>query len=144
MDAAAWVCSGQWGDNLMRAIATGFFVTAIGYGLLGIVLGLDMAIRPDHAQMPTHAHLMVIRWLSFHVFAFFYFQMGDSAPRWLARVHFWLAQLSLAVLVVALWLIYAGRTQFDPLAGIGATGYAVSFLVFAVVALKTLSRRAPA
>ena len=36
------------------------------YGLAGLLLGLDMGIRHDHAELPTHAHIMVVGWVTFH------------------------------------------------------------------------------
>lgn len=125
----------------MRGIGRAFFATAIVYGILGMLLGLDMAMRHDHAELPTHAHIMVIGWLSFAIFGFFYALLGDVVPRWLAVAHHLLAQVSLAVLVVGLWLYYAGHTQFEPLAAIGSLGYAASFLLFAAAAFIAL--RAP-
>jgi hypothetical protein len=122
----------------MRPIARNFFVSAIVYGILGMVLGIAMAMRHDHAELPTHAHIMVIGWLSFAIFGFFYALLGNAVPRTLALTHFWLAQVSLAVLVVGLGLYYAGETQFEPLAAIGSIGYAASFFVFAYAALKAM------
>jgi heme/copper-type cytochrome/quinol oxidase subunit 1 len=125
---------------MMRGFAKAFFATAVVYGLLGMLLGLDMAMRHDHAELPTHAHIMVIGWLSFAIFGFFYHLLGQAVPPLLASLHFWLAQASLAVLVVALWLIYSGRPEFDPLAAVGAMGYAASFAIFAAgafIALRT-------
>ena len=54
----------------MRGIARGFFASAVVYGLLGMLLGLDMAIRHDHVELPTHAHIMVVGWLTFAIFGF--------------------------------------------------------------------------
>ncbi len=126
----------------MRGIARAFFAAAIAYGLLGMLLGLDMAIRHDHGQLPTHAHIMVAGWLSFAVFGLFYHHFGQAVPQLLASLHFWLAQASLAILVVGLWLYYSGRTEFEPLAAIGSIGYAAAFAVFAVgtfLAMRTPS-----
>jgi hypothetical protein len=125
-------------EKHMRGFAKIFFISALFYGLLGMLLGLDMAIRHDHAELPTHAHIMVIGWLSFAIFALFYFLFDEAVPVWIARTHFWLAQISLAVLVAGLWLYYAGHTQFEPLAAIGSIGYAVSFALFAAGALTAL------
>jgi hypothetical protein len=122
----------------MRGIARTFFATAVLYGVLGMALGLDMAMRHNHAELPTHAHIMVVGWLSFAVFAFFYHLFSGAVPHWLALAHVWLAQLSLAVLVIGLWLYYAGQTQYEPLAAIGSLGYALSFLLFATAALIAL------
>jgi cbb3-type cytochrome oxidase subunit 1 len=126
----------------MRSIARVFIISAVIYGILGMLLGLAMAMSHDHGQLPTHAHIMVIGWLSFAVFGLFYFVLGEAVPRWLAQTHFWLAQLSLAVLVAGLWLHYSGRTQFEFLAAIGSMAYAVSFVLFAVAALMAMRERA--
>ncbi len=122
----------------MRGIGKAFFATAVVYGILGMLLGLDMAMRHDHTELPTHAHIMVAGWLSFAIFGFFYALLGDAVPRWLARAHLWLAQVSLAVMVAGLLLYYSGSTQFEPLAAIGAMGYAVSFLLFAAAAFMAM------
>jgi hypothetical protein len=126
----------------MRGIARAFFVSALFYGLLGLSLGLHMAIGQDRAQMPTHAHIMVIGWLSFAVFGFFYHFFGQSVPQLLASLHFWVAEASVAIIVVGLWLVFSGRPEFEPLAAVGAIGYAGSFTVFTVGAIVAL--RAPA
>jgi hypothetical protein len=122
----------------MRGVARGFFAAAVVYGLLGMALGLDMAMRHDHVELPTHAHIMVVGWLSFAVFAFFYHALGASVPRWLALAHYILAQVSTAVMIAGLWLYYGGQTQFEPAAAIGALGYAASFVLFAIAAFIAL------
>jgi hypothetical protein len=127
----------------MQGIARAFFAAAVVYGLLGLLLGLHMAITHDHGQLVTHAHIMVAGWLSFAVFGFFYHLAGAAVPRLLALSHFWLAQASLALLVVGLYLYYAGQTQFEPLAAIGALAYAASFLLFTMATLLALRRSAP-
>jgi hypothetical protein len=118
-----------------------FFASAILYGVAGMVLGLHMAISHDHGQMPTHAHIMVIGWLSFFAFGIFYHLFRDAEARKLARVHFWLAQLSMLGLAIGLGLTYGGQTHLEPIAAISAIGYAISFLVFAVVAWPVLFER---
>jgi hypothetical protein len=125
----------------MQGLGRAFFVSALLYGVLGMLLGLDMGIRHDHGQMPTHAHIMVIGWLSFAVFGLFYASYDHAVPKVLAKLHFWLAQVSLAGLVIGLWLIYSGKTQFEPVAAISSIAYAASFLVFAVVALSAIRTR---
>ncbi len=118
----------------MRGLAKAFFVSALIYGILGLLLGIHMAIGHDHTQLPTHAHIMVIGWLSFAVFGFFYHFFGTAVPALLASLHFWLAQASLAIIVIGLWLYFSGRTEFEPLAAVGSVGYAASFVLFAAAA----------
>jgi hypothetical protein len=125
----------------MQGIGKAFFASALIYGVLGMLLGLHMGISQNHAQMPTHAHIMVIGWLSFAVFGFFYAYYGSAVSTMLARVHLWLAQISLAGLVIGLWLLYSGKTQYEPVVALSSMAYAVSFLVFAAVAMPVLRAR---
>ncbi|MDX2157517.1 MAG: hypothetical protein SFW09_13520 [Hyphomicrobiaceae bacterium] len=122
----------------MVGIARAFFTSALVYGVVGMLLGLSMAMQHNHSQMPTHAHVMVIGWVSFAIFGLFYTQHAKSVPRILSYIHFWLAQLSLLGLVVGLWLIYSGQTQYDPVAAVSSTAYALSFVLFAIIALLAM------
>ncbi|MEM7068474.1 MAG: hypothetical protein AAF478_06275 [Pseudomonadota bacterium] len=122
----------------MGFIVRGFLITAVLYGLLGLGYGLMMAITQDHGQMPTHAHIMVIGWVSFAIFGMFYKQYEEGVSLGLAKAHFWLAQISLLVLVIALTMVYSGNGAGDPIAAVSAIAYSVSFLVFSVVALKAV------
>ena len=122
----------------MTVITKGFFIAAVIYGLLGMILGLQMAITHDHGQMPTHAHIMVIGWVSFFLFGLFYLQFGERVNGTLARLHFWLAQISMVGLMIGLWLNYSGRTEYEPIAALSSIAYAVSFVLFAGTALPVI------
>ena len=56
----------------MTQLASRFFGSAIIYAVLGMTLGLVMGMTQDHSQMPTHAHLMLLGWVSFAIFGVFY------------------------------------------------------------------------
>ncbi len=125
----------------MHGIGKAFFASALVYGALGMLLGLHMAITKDHGQMPTHAHIMVIGWVSFAIFGLFYSAYGTSVSTVLSQFHFWLAQLSMAGLTIGLGLFYSGQPEYEPVAAVSAIAYAVSFLVFAVAAIASLRLR---
>ena len=131
----------DWEEWNLTGTARGFLTAAIVYGLLGMALGLHMAISQDHGQRPTHAHIMVIGWVSFFLFGLFYVHFGGAVRQWLAHVHFWLAQISMLGLMVGLYLFYSGQAQYEPVAAVSAIGYAVSFLAFAVTALPIIWSR---
>jgi cbb3-type cytochrome oxidase subunit 1 len=125
----------------MNGIARGFLVSAVAYGLLGMLLGLHMGITHNHGQMPTHAHIMVIGWVSFFLFGIYYLQFGQATSRTLSVIHFWLAQCAFVALVTGLWLIYSGRNQYEPVAAVSSTAYALSFLVFAAASIPVFWAR---
>ena len=122
----------------MQGIGKAFFGSALAYGVLGMGYGLFMAITHNHGQMPTHAHIMVIGWVSFAVFGLFYSLQADRIPRRLALLHFGLAQVSMIGMLVGLTLIYSGQPQYEPIAAVSASAYAVSFLIFAGVAMTAM------
>ena len=124
----------------MNKISKRFLLIAVIYGLVGMSVGLHMAIGDDHSQTPTHAHIMVIGWLSFAVFGMFYHMFEETAPKMFSTVHFWLSQLSFLGLVVGLWQLYSGNAGAEPIAAASATAYAVSFLVFAIVVFQATSK----
>lgn len=122
----------------MTSVGKWFVTTAIAYGVLGMLLGLHIAMTHDHGQMPTHAHIMVIGWVSFFLFGLFYLQFGRHVSLWMSVAHLVMAQLSMLGLVTGLWLLYSGQSQYEPVAAFSALGYAFSFLVFAFVGLPAV------
>jgi hypothetical protein len=122
----------------MTGPARAFFIGAIAFALAGMALGLSMAISNDHGEMPTHAHMMVLGWLSFSVFAFFYHAFPAAAASLAARIHVWLAIVSAIVLAAALFLFYRGNAGIEPLAAISSIAYFVSMCVFAWAAWPVL------
>lgn len=122
----------------MGAIVKGFLVSAVLYGILGIAMGLHMAISEDHGQLPTHAHIMVIGWVSFAIFGMFYKIYAGQIQAGLAKLHFWLAQVSFPILALALWLIYSGNEVGGPVAAVSSIAYAISFLIFGLIVVKAV------
>jgi cbb3-type cytochrome oxidase subunit 1 len=122
----------------MQGLAARFFGSAIVYAILGMMLGLHMGMSKDHTQMPTHAHILVVGWVSFAVFGIFYHLFPSAAATFLAKVQFWLAQLSQLALVVGLSLLFSGNAEADPIAAVASIGLLVSMILFGVIALPVL------
>ena len=125
----------------MTGTARLFFILAIIYAILGMMLGLDMAISQDHSQLPTHAHTMVLGWLSSAVFAFFYHLFPDVGRTRLAQLHFWLSAACGIVLLISLYFLFAGNVAFDPIAAASSIGFFLSMLLFAWIAMPVLKLR---
>jgi hypothetical protein len=124
----------------MSGLPAWFFGSAILYGLLGLLLGNIMGASGDHSQMPTHAHVMLIGWVSFAIFGMFYHVFPERARALPARLHFWLAQVSFLALAVGLFLIFSGRIAGEPIAAIASVAYLLSMLLFGLVVLPVLRR----
>ena len=122
----------------MQKVARNFFTLAVVYALVGMALGLQMAISKDHAQMPTHAHIMVAGWLMSAVFAFFYHLVPAARNSKLATIHFWLAAVSSVGMVIGLYMLYGGNPSVEPVLGISAMAYFAATVLFAFIALRAL------
>jgi cbb3-type cytochrome oxidase subunit 1 len=124
----------------MQGTARNFFTMAVIYSLLGMMLGLSMAMSHDHSQLPTHAHIMVLGWLMSAVFAFFYHLVPAARASRLAIVHFWIAAASSIGMFVGLFVLYGGNPAIEPVLAVSALAYFASTLLFAFIALSALWR----
>ena len=43
----------------MQGLAKEFFLVGIMFAIVGMMLGLQIAMSGDHIEMPVHAHVMV-------------------------------------------------------------------------------------
>jgi cbb3-type cytochrome oxidase subunit 1 len=122
----------------MQGVARNFFTLAVIYSLVGMTLGLSMAMSHDHSQLPTHAHIMVLGWVMSAVFAFFYHLMPAARASRLATVHFWLAAISSLGMFIGLFVLYGGNPAIEPVLGVSAIAYFAATVLFAFIALRAL------
>lgn len=122
----------------MRGPARNFFTLAIVYAVLGIVVGLYMAISENHGQRVTHAHVMLAGWVTSALYAFFYQLYPAVGAKAVAAVHFWLHAASSAVMLVSLLLLYGGHPSFHHGAAGGSMAFGLGVLLFAFVALPAM------
>lgn len=116
----------------MTGFSARFFGSALVYAILGMTLGIVMGITQDHGQMPTHAHIMLIGWVSFALFGYFYHAFPGRAETRLAQIQFWLAQASFLVLIAGLFVIFGGSPEAEPVAAVGSLGLLLSTILFTV------------
>ncbi len=122
----------------MQGIARNFFTLAVIYSLVGMSLGLHMAMSQDHSQLPTHAHIMVLGWLMSAVFGFFYHLVPAARASRLATVHFWVAAISSLGMFIGLFVLYGGNPSIEPMLGTSAMIYFAGTVLFAFIALRAL------
>lgn len=115
----------------MKGMAFNFLLLAGICALVGMGWGIQMSASGDHAMAPAHAHLNLLGWVGFAVFAFYYHLVPAAAQTWLARAHFALAVLGIVVLVPGIYLAIANETEV--LAKIGSVIAVLSMLVFLAV-----------
>ena len=101
------------------------------YLLLGMGVGVYMGASGDHTLRPVHAHINLLGWtlmglsgLIFHLFP----QLELSA---LARIYFWLYNISVPVALIGLFLFLSGFDVPEPVLAGSSVLITVSAACFA-------------
>lgn len=106
---------------------------AVVYWVLGVSWGIVMGATENFTDVPVHAHLNLLGWVSLGLCGLIYAKAPHLERSFLAKAHFWLHNLGLPPLMVAVWLIVNGRGEIGgPLAGIFSVVMGLGILSFAV------------
>src|SRR3954449_11403148 len=117
------------------------FRTAVLFALLGMGMGIAMAIARDHAAMPAHAHLNLLGWVSLFLFGLYYRLNPALDVSRLALVQVGVWSFGTGVLTIAVAAIHMGYEAADPVAAVGSLIVLAAMLLFAVLVFRpTLPR----
>ncbi len=113
-----------------------YVLTALGYALLGLALGIYMAASKNHGHLVTHAHIMLLGFVVSFIYALFHKLWLNNSRSGLAKAQYYIHQLGTLVLLISLFLLYAELLPADQLSPILAIS---SILVFiGVLLMKVL------
>lgn len=118
----------------MKSISFWFFILGVASVLIGMIWGIQMSATHDHLLSPAHAHLNLLGWVSFSIFAFYYHLVPDAAEGTLPQVHFALAVSGLVLIVPGIAMAIQG--QGETLAKLGSVLSVLNMLVFAAVVVR--------
>lgn len=102
------------GAERVPAIARRCLQLSLLYLLVGITIGIGMGATQDFTLRPVHAHVNLLGWTTLALAGLAYGVFPALAASRLAAVQFWLHNLSLPVMMVALSLVLLGKTQAVP------------------------------
>jgi len=115
-------------------LAARFIRVSVLYAILGMALGIFMAASTDHSQLPTHAHLNLLGFVSMFLFGIFYKLHPHSAEGKLPALHFWISNIGMIGLVSAVFVIYSGNEETgEPIAGLFSVVVLLGMLLFAKI-----------
>ena len=113
---------------------------AVLYLVLGISVGIGMGASQNFTLRPVHAHINLLGWTTMALAGLIYSVFPQAGASRLARVHFWLLNLALPVMMVALSLLLFGMTAIAPVLAISEIIGAVAIVVFAANLFINLKR----
>ncbi len=114
-------------------------LTAFGYGLLGLVLGIYMAASKNHGQLVTHAHIMLLGFVVSFVYAVCYRLWLQGYGGGLGTAQFWTHQVGTLGVTVGLFLLYGRYVPYeaiDPVLAVASIIALVGFVLMKVMLIK--------
>jgi cbb3-type cytochrome oxidase subunit 1 len=115
-----------------------FIKIAVLYFAVGISMGLYMGITGQFTLAPVHAHLNLLGWASLALVGIVYQLFPAAGTTRLAQFHFWLHNLGLPPLMVALVLVLTGRPALEPLVGVFSLVVGTGILLFVINVWRTV------
>jgi len=116
-----------------------FLMTAMGYLLLGMALGIFMAMTQSHLQQATHGHILLVGFVLSFVYAVCHRLWLTSSNAKGLRLQHALHQIGALVLIVGLFLMYQGLAPgkvVGPIMGLGAISLLVAAVLMKIALIK--------
>jgi hypothetical protein len=110
-----------------------FFKAAALFLVVGLSMGLQMAIGGDHNVIGPHAHANLLGWVTMAIFGGYYALNPAKAVTRLARTHFWIYTVSIAIMVPSLYLLYLGFPALEPLVAVSSLTAFAAVLLFVFI-----------
>ncbi len=117
----------------MPRIAQLYFRTAIIFLIVGISMGLTMAISQDHSAIGAHAHANLLGWVTMAIFGGYHALNPAKAERRIAMIQYFVYTTGVAVLVPALYLMLTGNPSMEPVVAVASLIAFAGVLLFAVI-----------
>jgi len=109
-----------------------FLKIAAVYLAIGVSMGLAMGITQNFALHPVHAHINLLGWATMALAGVIYVLFPDAAKTRLAKIHFWIHNLALPVMMVALSLVLTGHEKALYALEPASTAMVVGLVLFVV------------
>jgi hypothetical protein len=119
--------------EIMPRLANLYFKTAIIFLIIGIGMGLKMAITEDHSVIGAHAHTNLLGWVTSAIFGGYYALNPRKAERRLAMIQYYIYTASVAVMVPALYLLLLGNMAMEPIVAVASIVTFIGVLLFAFI-----------
>lgn len=105
---------------------------ALLYMLVGLIMGLAMAMSHDWTLMSVHSHILLLGWVTMAISGLVYIAEPRCANRKLAGVHFWGHNIGFPVMMISLGFVQYGYDAVEPVIGLGSIIVLASLAVFVV------------
>src|SRR5690625_954261 len=110
---------------------------SVVYFLIGIAFGLYMSMFHIFNLATVHVHMNLLGWMSLAIAGIFYHLYPNLAKTAPAKIHFWLHNIGLPIMMICIALAILGAGgMFFPLATIGGVMTVVGIFFFGYNVLR--------
>jgi len=111
---------------------------SVVYFVIGVLIGMYMSMTENFDFKPVHAHINLLGWMSMALAGLIYVGFPNAAETTLAKVHFWLHNISLPIMMIGLALLMSGVDTAGPAVAAGGTLMVLGIIIFAINILKNV------
>lgn len=118
-----------------------FVLSALGYAIIGMLLGIYMAKSKDHGQFVTHAHILLAGFVVSFVYGLCHKLWLTNGESRLAGIQFYVHQVGVAVMSVGLFLLYGQFVDpevIDPVLALSALMVLVGMVLMKVLVIQSM------
>ena len=117
----------------MPSLANLYFRTAILFLIVGICVGLHMAIGGNHGFIGAHAHVNLLGWVTSALFGTYLTLNPVKAEGLLPRIQYGVYVLGVIGMGISLYLLLGGNTAMEPAVAVSSLVTFAGVLLFAVI-----------
>lgn len=115
-----------------------FIKISVCYFVIGVCLGMYMSMTENFNYTPVHVHINLLGWTAMTLAGLIYVAFPSAAETTLAKVHFWIHNISLPIMMIGLALLVSGVGSAGPAVAAGGTLMVLGVIVFAINILSNV------
>ncbi|GAE28059.1 mll3904 protein [Halalkalibacter wakoensis JCM 9140] len=117
-----------------------FIKISVVYFVIGVVLGYYMSVAHAYNLTGVHVHINLLGWTSMTLAGILYTLFPKTEASILGKVHFWLHNIGLPLMMLGLFFLLQGNNSLELLIPVGATMVLIAVILFAINILKNLKK----
>ncbi|MDR6124701.1 cbb3-type cytochrome oxidase subunit 1 [Bacillus sp. SLBN-46] len=115
-----------------------FIKISVCYFVVGVCLGMFMSMTGKFDFTPVHVHINLLGWTAMTLAGLIYVAFPTAAETTLAKVHFWLHNIALPIMMIGLAFLVSGVEAAGPAVAVGGTLMVLGIILFAINILKNV------
>lgn len=110
------------------------------YFLIGVGFGMFMSIAHKFEFASAHAHINLLGWVSLALAGFVYHTFPKAAESMLGKIHFWLHNIGLPIMMIGLIILISGAGNTEPVIAVGGVLVTVAVILFVINVFKNVGQ----